>query len=117
MNLYPLLQTCIFFGISTQPPLSVLFILSVALVPFVIIWLLWVKRGFKIILTLSYYLAANYFVDTLFFLAALYNPTFLGPVTYKFVLGISAVSSLLYGTLIMIAAIAIAKNKTYFAKT
>ncbi len=116
MNLHPLLQTCVFFGIPVQPPLSVLLVLSIALVPFVIIQLLWVKKGFKIILALSYYLAANYLVDALFFLTALYNPTFFGPATYKFVLEISAISSLLYGTLVVIAAIAITKNKTYFSK-
>lgn len=116
MNFHPLLQTCVFFGIPIQPPLSVLFILSIALVPFVIIQLLWVKRGFRMILVLSYYLATNYFVDALFFLSSLYNPTLFGPATYKFVLGISAISSLLYGTLVLIAAIAITRNKTYFSK-
>lgn len=116
MNLHPLLQTTVFFGIPVQPPWSMLAMASIAVIPFVIIQLLWVRKGFKMILALSYYLAASYFIDALFFFAALYHPTLFGPATYTFVLGISAISSLLYGTLVTIAAIAITRNKTYFTR-
>ncbi|MHB8661021.1 MAG: hypothetical protein ACYC75_03795 [Minisyncoccota bacterium] len=86
--------------------------LSIAIIPFLIIQLLWARKGFEIILALCCYLAAYYLVNAALFL---YNPASLGPVTSRFMLGISVGSFLIYGTLIAIAAIAVARNRSYFA--
>lgn len=97
--------------------MSTLLMISIAITPFVIIQLLWVRKGYKTILALCYYLAANYLVNAVFFFVTLYSPTFFNSTTYNFVIVISMASALLYGTLIAIAAINIARNKTYFTKS